>query len=335
MRKMASIQVIEEIQPIEGADKICAYRIKGWWVVDQINNYVVGDRVIFCEIDSWIPHELAPFLSKSSGPREYLGVLGNKLRTVRLRKQLSQGLILPLHKMGEYTQYEVEDDVSEVLGIVKYDPPQRGGMTGMPRGNFPSYIRKTDQERVQGLSLNKIPSGLFEVTEKLEGSSMTVYCYLGEVGVCSRNIDLLETEDNKFWQVARANNLIEMIQQISKDTGLNLALQGELVGESVQGNIYNIKGNTFYLFDIWNIDQGCYMSVDDRHEIANEYDIQHTPVIGYIDVECYKTRDDYLAMAEGQSKLYATQREGLVFKSKDGQFSFKAVSNTYLLKQKD
>ena len=147
MRKMASIQVIEEIQPIEGADKICAYRIKGWWVVDQINNYVVGDRVIFCEVDSWIPHELAPFLSKSSGPREYLGVLGNKLRTVRLRKQLSQGLILPLHKMGEYTQYEVEDDVSEVLGIVKYDPPQRGGMTGMPRGNFPSFIRKTDQER--------------------------------------------------------------------------------------------------------------------------------------------------------------------------------------------
>jgi len=187
----------------------------------------------------------------------------------------------------------------------------------------------------QNLSLNKIPSGLFEVTEKLEGSSMTVYCYLGEVGVCSRNIDLLETEDNKFWQVARANNLIEMIQQISKDTGLNLALQGELVGESVQGNIYNIKGNTFYLFDIWNIDQGCYMSVDDRHEIANEYDIQHTPVIGYIDVECYKTRDDYLTMAEGQSKLHATQREGLVFKSKDGQFSFKAVSNTYLLKQKD
>lgn len=99
MRKLASIKKIEEIKKIEGADKICAYRVDGWWVVDTIDRYQPGDLAVYLEIDSWVPNELAPFLSKGQEPREFNGVKGQRLRTVKLRGVTSQGLLLPLKKV--------------------------------------------------------------------------------------------------------------------------------------------------------------------------------------------------------------------------------------------
>jgi hypothetical protein len=171
-RKMASIQEISEIKPIEGADAICAYRINGWWVVDKVNSYKVNARVIFCEVDAWIPTELAPFLSKGKEPREYKGVKGEKLRTIKLRGQLSQGLLLPLSVMS-HEHYrdrsaggldncwvkQVGDtfvgasdklgaDVSNYLGIVKWEPAPEFSHADA-KGLFPNFIPKTDQERIQ------------------------------------------------------------------------------------------------------------------------------------------------------------------------------------------
>lgn len=93
-RKLASIQRIEEIKDIENADAIQAYRVLGWWVVDRKGQHKVGDLVIYLEIDSWVPYELAPFLSKGQEPREYNGVKGERLRTIKLRGTTSQGLLL-------------------------------------------------------------------------------------------------------------------------------------------------------------------------------------------------------------------------------------------------
>jgi RNA ligase (TIGR02306 family) len=90
MRKLASIKKIDDIQPIEGADKICTYRVGGWWVVDTVNRYQIGDAVVYCEIDSWIPNEIAPFLSKGKEPRIFNGVKGERLRTIKLKGALSQ-----------------------------------------------------------------------------------------------------------------------------------------------------------------------------------------------------------------------------------------------------
>lgn len=95
-RKLASIQRIEEIRDIENADAIQAYRVLGWWVVDKKGAHKVGDLVVYCEIDSWIPHELVPFLSKGHEPREYNRVKGERLRSIRLRGQISQGLLLSI-----------------------------------------------------------------------------------------------------------------------------------------------------------------------------------------------------------------------------------------------
>jgi len=99
-RKMATIRRIEEVKAIPNADKIVAYRVGGWWVVDSIGKYVVGDLVVYAEPDSFIPSIIAPFLTKPGHyAKTFEGVEGERLRTVSLRKQISQGLLLPLKKL--------------------------------------------------------------------------------------------------------------------------------------------------------------------------------------------------------------------------------------------
>jgi RNA ligase (TIGR02306 family) len=152
MRKLATIRVIDALNPIEGADAIECATIGGWKVVVKKGEFNVGDRAVYCEIDSWIPTELAPFLSKGKEPREFEGIKGERLRTVKLRGQLSQGLLLNLDSaIPQTNSFADGDDVSELLNIVKWEMPMNAQLAGMAKGNFPSQIPKTDQERVQNL----------------------------------------------------------------------------------------------------------------------------------------------------------------------------------------
>jgi len=147
MRKLASIQKIIDIHPIEGADAIEVATINSWKVVVKKGEFNVGDLVVYLEVDSWVPTALAPFLTKGKEPREYDGIKGERLRTIKLRGQLSQGLILPLeYSPGLYIQGSEDDDVSELLGVVKYDPPVNAQVAGIAHGNFPSMIPKTDED---------------------------------------------------------------------------------------------------------------------------------------------------------------------------------------------
>jgi RNA ligase (TIGR02306 family) len=234
MRKLASIRVIDSIGPIEGADAIEVATVGGWKVVVKKGEFAVGDLAVYLEIDSWVPTELAPFLSKGKEPREFEGIKGERLRTVKLRGQLSQGLLLPLEPTCANIESELFDglDVSFPLNIVKWEKPMNAQLAGMAKGNFPSLIPKTDQERVQNLTKeinNAIEQRLrFEVTEKLEGSSMTCYLIDGVFGVCSRNLDLKETEGNSFWSTARRDDIEGKMRAI--DEHWNFAIQGELIG---------------------------------------------------------------------------------------------------------
>lgn len=156
-RKLASIKPITYIKPIEGADAIeCAIVDGGWPVVVKKGEYKVGDVAIYLEIDSWVPHELAPFLSKGQEPREYNGVKGERLRTVKLRGQVSQGLLLPTTILDEKGLWPlagdpVGHDLTAQLGIQKWEPPIPAQLQGTMKGNFPHFIPKTDQERCQNL----------------------------------------------------------------------------------------------------------------------------------------------------------------------------------------
>jgi len=344
IRKLASIAEITYIKPIEGADAIeCAIVNGGWPVVVKKGEYRVGDVAIYLEIDSWVPHELAPFLSKGQEPREYNGVKGERLKTVKLRGQISQGLLLPI----DLTFFrDPGTDVTETLGIQKWEPPIPAQLQGMMKGNFPHFIPKTDQERCQNLRkeiFEEHKGETYEVTTKLDGSSMTVYVKDGEVGVCSRNIDLKETEGNSFWKAAREQNIVDALLEISNDKGEEYAIQGELIGEGIQGNPEKLTGQRFYLFDIYSITEGRYLKPQERYSIMDKMnlfygaDVEHVP---FIDTVCivtneFSTIDDLLAFAEGPSLNPQTKREGLVFKSYDSDFTFKAIANSYLLKHKD
>ena len=319
MRKLATIRKIDLIRPIPDADAIECAVVGGWTVVIKKGDFIAGDLAIYCEIDSWIPTELAPFLSKGKEPREYNGVRGERLRTVSLRKTVSQGLLLDrfvaLDKVGEIHEGM---DVSDLLNIVKYEPPVPACLAGKARGMFPSFIPKTDQERIQNLTTelsNWVALGLtWELTEKLDGSSMTVYVNADDFGVCSRNLNLYDTEGNTLWQVAHRDNILMAIY----DSRRNLAIQGELIGEGIQGNLYKIQGQSFYVFDIYDIDVCRYLTPTERRDFCELYELLHVPVLCDDKDLGIGTVEELLSWANDKSRLNPTaDREGIVFKSNE------------------
>lgn len=346
MRKLATIRRIDELRPIEGADAIECAVIGGWTVVVKKGEFNAGELAVYLEIDSWVPTALAPFLSKGKDPREYNGVRGERLRTVKLRGQLSQGLLIPMeNKMDGGWLMPVtrrcnvveDEDVTEELGILKWEMPMNAQLAGMARGNFPSQIPKTDQERVQNLKkeiAQAAADGLqFEVTEKLEGSSMTVYLIDNQFGVCSRNLDLKETEENTFWQVARRDGIEEKMRAVP--TGSDFAIQGELIGPGIQGNIYKLSKPEFRVFDVYNISGGFYMNPAERRELIKNMGLEHVPVM-LVDKDLgVGSIEEILQWADAKSvmgDITGPWREGIVFKQVEGGMTFKAISNKYLLK---
>jgi RNA ligase (TIGR02306 family) len=332
-RKLASIRIISDIQEIQGADMIELAIVDGWKVVVAKNvGHKVGDMVVYCEIDSFLPiKEEFEFLRKSSY-KKMNDQEGFRLRTIKLRGQVSQGLILPIHTLPLLEMVHEGQDVTEMLGIVKYEPPIPAELSGKVKGLFPSFLRKTDEERIQNLlsEMENWKDKTFYVTEKLDGSSATFYYKDGEFGVCSRNIELLETEDNTFWKFARQVDL----ENKMRDFDVNISLQGELIGEGIQGNPYKIKGQTVRFFNLFDIDLQEYHSLSMFKGVCNRFGVNMVPILNE-HFEMFETVEDILEYAEGKSVLNPNfDREGVVIRSLDRKISFKAISNKFLLNEK-
>ena len=344
MRKLATVRRISDIQPIEGADAIELAIIDGWKVVVAKNvGHQVGNLVVYCEIDSFLPLEPEfEFLRKNSykkmGDQE-----GFRLKTIKLRGQVSQGLIIPLRdayaiykrntpnlNMGWFEGLEVTD----MLGIIKYEPPIPAELAGKVKGLFPSFIRKTDEERIQNLAStydHLKRTHKYYVTEKLDGSSATFYLKEGEFGVCSRNLELLETEGNTFWKVTKEMN----IKQELTNLGRNLCIQGELIGEGIQGNPYKIKGHTVKFFNAFDIDKQEYLGMKEFIDLMNK-DL-NLPMVPILDLDFIlpETIEELIDYADDLSILNESfNREGVVIRSWDRTVSFKVISNKFLLKEK-
>lgn len=352
MRKLATIRKIDDIKKIHDANKLCVYVIDGWEIVDNIGKYNINDIVIMVEIDSWIPTEIAPFLTKPEHfPKVFNEVEGERLKTVKLRGVLSQGLILPLNVIGSYYDasdthitvyfvdessqcFRINDDISELLGIQKWEAPVNAQLDGICRGSFPIEVPKTDEERIQNLKKyisDWAFSGLeLEVTEKLEGSSATFYLDLdNSFHVCSRNIDLKESDGNIFWKIARKYAIESGMRTLNLQ---GYAIQGEIIGEGIQKNYYNINGHDFYVFKIYNVKTGKFLKSDDRRYTCDNLWLKHVPIVKNKWMIPYDI-NQILKYAEGQSILNPTKkREGLVFN--DDNISFKTINNEYLLKEK-
>ena len=333
-RKLATIRKIVEVKAIPDADKICAYRVDGWWVVDSVGKYQVDDLVVYLEVDSFVPHELAPFLSKGKEPREYEGIKGERLRTVKLRGQLSQGLLLPLEPTCASIESQLFEglDVSLPLNILKWERPMNAQLAGMARGNFPSLVPKTDQPRIQNLTREFADYQLdtWSITEKLDGSSCTFYLDADDVfHVCSRNLDLKEDEANSFWKVARKFNIEDIMR---RNFMKGMAIQGEMIGEGIQGNQYKVFLD-FYVYDMYNTATGQYILPVQLKAACEKLGLKHVPIINENTSLVGETIDSILAQAEGKSVLNGSNREGLVWKSNTvHDCSWKSISTSWLLK---
>jgi RNA ligase (TIGR02306 family) len=339
-RQLVTIRTVREVTPIPGADQIETAHIDGWTCVVRKGETPTGSQVVFFEIDSFLParDERFSFLKKQE--REWRGEKGYRLKTIKLRKQLSQGLALPLTLFPEFSTTR-PDDLAQALGVKLYEPDETVSLAGFAKSTFPTFIPKTDQERVQNC-FHELPQGqVWEVTTKMDGTSLTVFCNEGTLGVCSRNLELKldqDNQDNLYVKTARETCLLERLPGVCQVMGVSLAIQGEICGPGIQANRAGLPEVGLYLFDVFDITNQRYLGHDDRARVYGLLTKAPSPMplrhcTTWQPRVLPDTLGELLAMANGPvSPENQALREGLVFKAIDGTCSFKVISNEYLIK---
>ncbi len=326
MRTLASIQKINRLDAIPNATLIETAAVLGWSVVVKKGEFKVGDLCVYVEIDSILPPKPEfSFLEKNK----------YRIKTVRLRGQVSQGICFPLSILPT-GDYSVGQDVTEILGVTKYEPPIPAHLAGKIIGPFPSFIPKTDETRIQSCPqvLDRHQGTEFYVTEKVDGTSMTVFVKGGVMNVCSRKLCLVKDAKNTLWQIAESLDLETKL----KNSGEKFALQGELIGEGIQKNTLKIRSQKLLVFSVYDFAAGRYLDWEKVKTAVSSWKLEIVPVVS----ENYylpKTVDEIVAFATKKSVIHPDQwAEGLVFRSKTetydedlGRLSFKVVNPEFLL----
>ena len=357
MRKLASIKRVSDVSPIAGADRIEVCQIDGWQVVVKKDEVKVGDLVVYFEIDSLLPEtEWSEFMRD----RKF------RVRTIKLRKQVSQGLVLPLSILPE-GNYNEGDDVTEILGVKKYEPyaEQEKELAEKAIKNskypkfllrykwfrklvlpkkqekgFPLFISKTDETRVENIPNILKNKDHWIATEKIDGTSST-YALVRhkrkftfqkdkfEFIVCSRNLRLWREDDSIYWRNARKYDIENTLKAMIGEKDSFVAIQGESIGQNVQGNKYKRTEPELYVFNVI-YPEGRMDSVKAKRKVER-FGLKFVPIF---DTE-YVLPDTIAELrkyAHGKSQLANINREGVVFRSKDGSNSFKCVDPEFLLK---
>ena len=332
MRQLVTKRVVRELVPIEGADVIELAKVDGWQCVVKKGEFQTGEAALYFEIDSMIPADDArfSFLSKGKKVERY------RIKSMKLRGALSQGLLIPMSNLTNEERMRIFDGEppTEVLRVEKYEPTMPMG--GKQAGSFPTHlVPKTDQERIQNTvaTLSGRSSREFEITEKLDGTSCTMFYQLinaeeplaAKMGVCSRNWEMSIEDESLYSRVFLDNKMPTKFVEL----GRGIAIQGEVIGPGIQSNKYKLERQTFFVFDIYDIGEQRYLSPQERMEVSQQLGLRHVPVL---DIEMPFTLQGVLDAADGRSVLHDTAREGLVFKSHKDGVSFKAISNKWLLK---
>lgn len=359
MRKLATVRVIKNIEPIPDADKIVKLTVDGWHVVaSKTDGFKIGDLVVYIEIDSVMPEK---------PEYEFLRSRKFRVRTIILRGQISQGLVLPLTILPQDKKWKVGDDVTDILGVTKYDPeleqenkvtenqgkkkPKNPIVKWLCRfkwfrnwyyppkisGNFPDWIKKTDEERIENIphifDFIKENNISLSVTEKVDGTSATFFLKKqpkkNEFGVCSRNRRLVTEDDSYYWTVARNYKIKETLEKLIGDHEW-IVLQGEITGQGIQGNKYPIdKGYKLWAFNL--ITPEKRYSTEEMQPILGEYGIMTVPIVNS-DFKLPDTIDDLVEYVQGSSQIVQREREGCVFRNEEKKISFKCINPKFLLK---
>lgn len=327
MRKLVSIQKISGLFPIAGADKIEMARVLGWELVVKREEFRVGDLCVYGEIDSIFPPENPVFA--------YLE--GKRIKTIKIRGQISQGIAFPLSILpaGDYRE---GDDVTEILGVTKYEPEPAD--PGQNVALFPEWIVKTDEERIQTRPELIEPAQVrdnepYLATEKLDGCSVTYYLNLRDAerrfGVCSRGQEILTADKSVYWRMAAERNLPEVLKNLAERHQVSqVVLQGEIIGEGVQKNKYKIKGLELYCFNL--LLDGQKHTAPEIMELLEGAGLKTVPVAAG-NFAIPDDMSEVVKLAEGRSLVNPqTRREGLVVRSLNHRVSFKVINPQFLLK---
>jgi RNA ligase (TIGR02306 family) len=322
MRKLATIEEIGSIEPIPGADAIEAARVRGWTVVVRKGEFAPGDPVVYHEIDSALPLDdpryafLAP-----RGTKTYLDRKVHVLKTARLRGVYSQGLVIGLGEFPELADASYGDDVTDILGVTKYEPPLPAS-SGEIIGRFPTaYARTTDAERVQNLDWADISGHDWVATEKIDGTSFTFVMTEGGPIVASRNYQIGRGR-SLYWDIAAQYDLENLIP-------VGMTVQGEIYGNNIQGNPLGVTGRHLAVFGI---------TMDHKPVTRGWMGLPWVPIL---DLPFPANPDEALAQAEGLKSTISPQRlaEGIVWHEIHGitpasldRPCFKVISNKYLAK---
>lgn len=329
-RKLASLQIIEDIKPIIGANSIEVATVLGWKCVVRKGEFNAGDKCVYFEIDSVIPQEA-----------KYADFLGEdrRIRTRRFKGQISQGLVLPAEIVsGEYT---IGCDLTTLLGIKEYEPVKTYN-DGEIAGNFPTYlIPKTDEVLIQSYPglLDELRGEEYYITQKIDGQSMTIIYVQHELMVASRNC-LRRDGDNVFWNIVRKYKMQEFLKDFCDTFKTDLAVQAEVYGYGINKNRMGIKGIDLAVFDMYEIKSRYYYGFWSLQGGSRSFELPMVPIIeeGF---EFSYTMDQLVELASGQKYPNGYPAEGIVVRPKkrrysetiDCRLSFKVLNPKFLLKE--
>ncbi len=335
MRKLASIQRVEALSPIPNADAIEVARILGWEVVVKKGEFQVGETVVYCEIDARMP-ERPEF--------EFLRPRGFRIRTVRLRGQVSQGICFPVSLLAEDVP-AVGADVTERLGITRYDPPPPPSAAAEIKGVFPGWLPKTDEIRIQSVPgiLEQYAGVECFITEKLDGMSCSVWLDEDGLSVAGRNWNLKCVEGNAYWRAVAETGLEAKLGRLRAESGVDLALQGEVVGPGIQKNLLGLPAVTFRCFGAFDRATRTFLDFETFTRLTAAAEIPTVPVLD-AEFRLAGTVAELVVLATRKSTVNPKNwAEGIVIRSKveryeaatGGRLSFKVINPEFLLKHDD
>ena len=339
-RKLASVQYVHHITPIEGADKIECVHVLGWQCVADKGQFRVGDHCIYFEVDSFLPVcDRFEFLRSSSFKKSEILGEGFRLKTMKFRGQISQGLVQPVSILPE-GEYELGADVTEILGVRKWEVEERVTSSGTVIGDFPYGITKTDELRVQSYpdligEFKAVPA--YYISTKMDGTSVTMYWKDGKFGVCGRNYEYADNDQCAMWKYAHEHQIEEHLRENEIP---NVAIQGEFCGAGIQKNRLKLVKPEWYVFTIVNMETGCRYPFPEMQGLCSKVGLKMVPIEEQGEHFPYDSIEELLERAKGK---YASgmNKEGIVIRpvepvysgTIEGPLSMKVLNNDYLLKE--
>lgn len=339
-RKLASVQYVHHITPIEGADRIECVHVLGWQCVANKGQFQVGDHCVYFEVDSFLPVcDRFEFLRSSSYKKSEILGEGFRLKTLKFRGQISQGLVQPLSILPE-GEYELGTDVTELLGVRKWEIEERVTSSGTVIGDFPYGITKTDELRVQSYpeliaEFKAVPA--YYISTKMDGTSVTMYWKDGKFGVCGRNYEYEDNDKCAMWRYAHEHKIEEHLRENNIP---DVALQGEFCGAGIQKNRLKLVKPEWYVFTVVNMETGRRYPLPQMEELCKKLGLKMVPVEELGEVFHYESVEELLERAKGK---YASgmNKEGIVIRpvepvysrTIEGPLSMKVLNNDYLLKE--